>query len=149
MDKIMVMVFTLVMGAVLGLCGCLPHQYHLGASAGTLGFDRPVSDAESRALYAGVSWSPQQRAHEDRMEDFAMASLVANPHVDPLVLEALQDDSPAAEEEHIPFVPDIAETTEKSWPFLIWASAVLILATAAAILKKAGLQIPWFKKDKS
>ena len=45
-------------------------------------------------------------------------------------------------------MPEVAETTAKAWPFLIWASAVMILATACMILKKAGLQIPWFKKDK-
>jgi len=133
--RALLMILTLAL-----LAGCLPHQYHLGVSAGTLGFDRPVSDAETATVYAGVGWSPQQRAHERRMEDYALASLAANPRVDPVWLQDAMEEADAAEgeeaSEHIPFLPDVPENEEERWNVLAYGAVALMLAGAAWIFSK-------------
>lgn len=128
---------------ILGL-GCAPHAYHLGVSAGEFSFNRPVNDVDTHTVYAGVSWYPQQRAHEKRMETMAIAGLT-NYGLSEGEIEALfaeQDEAASAEEEHVPFVPDVPETEEDRWNVLTYALMLLIIACAAWIFKAAGVSLP-------
>lgn len=154
--------------AALALVGCqdLGVSYHVGVSSGVSSFDRPVSDFNTQTAYVGVSFSPFQARHYKRTEElqvaFAERARVAEDNADTMrelaladlaihrgtTVEAVQDTADdgyvdaEAEADLTDYVPPIAETTEKAWPFLIWASAVAILAAAIGGLWWIGFPLP-------
>ena len=134
--------------AALALVGCqdLGVSYHVGVSSGVSSFDRPVSDFDTQTAYVGVSFSPFQARHYRRSEELAIAHLsnergTLSPEAFEAVLQDTVDDAP--EDDHLAdYIPPIAGTTEESWPFLIWASAVAILAAAVGALWWIGFPLP-------
>lgn len=127
---------TMPVTILLLLAGCIgaPDYYELTPYYGTLDLGQRDIDAVDTGLMFTLGWSPKVASHNSRMEDFAMASLAANPRVDPLVLEALQGEAP--EEEHIPFLPDVPENEEDRWNILAYGAVALMLAGAAWIFSK-------------
>lgn len=120
---------------LLAIVACAPTYYAIKPYYGTLDLGTRDIDAIDQGVMLEIGWSPQQRAHEKRMEQYALASLAANPGVDPLVLEALQDhvEDDGAGEDHIPFMPVMPENEEDRSNLLTYAAAALMLAGAVWI----------------
>lgn len=126
---------------ILGF-GCMPHYYELTPYYGTLDLGTRDIDAIDQGVMFTIGWAPQQRAHETRMEDLAVAHLASDTGLSTrVILDALQD-SPEADDEHIPFIPDVPETEEDRWNVLTYALVLLIIACAAWIFKASGVSLP-------
>ena len=120
------------------LAGCAPTYYGVKPFYGTLDLGQRDIDAVEQGVMFEVGWSPQTRTHQKRMEDYAVASLAANPNVDREWLQDMADEAAGDEgEEHLPFMPDIPENEDDRWNILAYGAVGLMLASAYWIFKRA------------
>lgn len=131
--------------ACLLLVGCAaPSYYEVTPYYGTLDLGQRDIDAVDVGVMFTVGWTIGQRAHQERMEDYALAGLAANPRVDREWLQdavnAAADD--AAEEEAASSDIELSDFTDKpetltdATIYAIWIAALCLLLLT---LKQVGL----------
>lgn len=122
---------------LLLLTGCVgaPDYYEVTPFYGTMDLGQRDIDAVESGLMFTLGWTPGEAAYHDRMEDYALASLAANPNVDPEWLQAIQDDAPEEDLDLSDFT-DKPETLDAAYIFVIWVGAICLLLFT---LKQVGI----------
>lgn len=144
----MIRMLTAPMCALLLSCASDGWYMEVSPFYGTMDLGQRDIDAVQQGVAFTVGHNFGQKAHHERMEDYAVASLAANPNVDREWLAAtMQDeDAPVSEEHLTDLLPPIPETTAEAWPLLIYGGFLLLCALAVGGLWYIRFPLPFVKQ---